>query len=309
MMPSTPTTPNPDNSGMQVNLVGPNEDSRRTLERKIAEEVKKNATSPVESIEIQRMVKLFDINQWRCFSKRRTEVGQELGGSNFNQKFLFLTSPYVDQISVYGIDMARDAIDGTFGHGIYLTQSALNASRYAFNSKTGCSAHQLTKCMTCTRKMIVCKVVLGKSYNSAGKVNHSELPRGYHSVQGLIKGHPSDVFVVYDTYQIIPTFYVEFTTSFKPREGQPHSNGSGRRENIPPQNRQGNASRRGDPARQNNQGIGLGTVVTNLAPLAPLLIDTFLRRGGRGVLPNANFNLQGTIPYVGSEYNLSFSLN
>ncbi|XP_065344840.1 poly [ADP-ribose] polymerase tankyrase-2-like isoform X2 [Cloeon dipterum] len=273
MMPSTPTTPNPDNSGLQVNLVGPNEDSYRTLERKINDEVKKNGTSPVERIEIQRMVKLVDSNHWRCYSQRRNEVGQELGGSNFNQKFLFLTSPYVDQISVYGIDMARDAIDGTFGHGIYLTQSALNASRYAFNSKTGCSAHQHTKCTTCTRKMIVCKVVLGKSYNSTGKVNHSELPRGYHSVQGVIKGHPSDVFVVYDTYQIIPTYYVEFTTFFKQRGGQPDSNGFGRR--------QGNTSRRGDPARQNNQGNGLVTaasqVVTTLAPLAPVLIDTFLQ--------------------------------
>ncbi|XP_059483065.1 uncharacterized protein LOC132201142 [Neocloeon triangulifer] len=200
----------PSRPSITTSPVGTHEDNFKTLIKKTNDEVKKDTNSCVKGIRVQRMNRILNTAHWHNYSNSKSEVASQCSG-RAREMHLFLTSPHMDDIVNGGLDFHRDAKQGNFGNGLYLTESVINASRFSFPSKFGCDSHKNPKCETCVRKMLVCRAVVGKSFSTR---NPTTLPQGFHSVQGMKNGKPAPIYVIFNPNQVIPAFYVEFTTNF-----------------------------------------------------------------------------------------------
>lgn len=61
-----------------------------------------------------------------------------------------------------GFDEEEADDDAMFGGGFYFTDVSSTANQYV-NGADGCSRHEDTSCYKCERKMLLCRVILGKT--------------------------------------------------------------------------------------------------------------------------------------------------
>jgi hypothetical protein len=81
--------------------------------------------------------------------------------------------------------------------GVYFAENSSKSNDYSFGLGKGCPTHNNGKCNQCERTILVCKVALGKIYET--KKVLSGLPQDYHSVH--FTGGVAE-FVVYDDKQV-----------------------------------------------------------------------------------------------------------
>ncbi|CAG0899807.1 unnamed protein product [Darwinula stevensoni] len=134
-----------------------------------------------------------------------------------NEKELFHGSPNADDIVHEGFD-EKQSTDGMYGRGIYFAEDSSKSNKYVFPRDWSCLKHgsikiQRRRCYECKRKMLLCKVMLGKSKNMTKKLRKDDVLAGYDSVTGRAAkdGLNYEEYVVYRGEQAYPEYVITYT--------------------------------------------------------------------------------------------------
>ena len=159
--------------------------------------------SNVKSFVILRIEKVRNEKLMELYELKKRSIERE--GKEPAEKWLFYGSRFVEEISEDGfkIELAKD---GTFGYGLYF---ASNSSKSNFNSLggQGYDAHRNQRCEMCTRKMLLCKVMLGKIYEAIDPMRGIRGMRGFDSISvspGPHLEHPE--WIVYQESQVYSNY-------------------------------------------------------------------------------------------------------
>lgn len=161
---------------------------------------------------IVRIQKIQNRKLWDRYIHRRHEIADDNGGQ-YNEKMLFHGSPFINAIIQKGFDERHAWQGGMFGAGIYFAENSSKSNQYVYGiGGSGCHVHQDKSCYQCHRSLLLCRVVLGKSFLqfSALKISHS--PPGHHSVIGRpsVGGLHFPEYVIYRGEQAYPEYLVTY---------------------------------------------------------------------------------------------------
>lgn len=139
------------------------------------------------------------------------EISRQLGTEyhyHVSEKMLFHGTRSVHFVDgAYNVRLANP--DGMFGRGFYFAKHSSKSNQYVLPA-TGCRAHKDSSCYICHRKMLVCRVALGGTYET--KFSLKQVPRDYNSVTG--KTSPGGLrypeFVVYEEDQVFPEYIIVY---------------------------------------------------------------------------------------------------
>lgn len=74
-----------------------------------------------------------------------------------------------------------------FGAGIYFAEHSSKSNQYVYGiGGSGCHVHQDKSCYICHRSLLLCRVLLGKTFLQYTSLKISHSPPGHHSVSLLI---------------------------------------------------------------------------------------------------------------------------
>ncbi|XP_035701715.1 poly [ADP-ribose] polymerase tankyrase isoform X2 [Folsomia candida] len=170
---------------------------------------------------------------WERYIHRRNEIAEDNGREGSNERMLFHGSPFIPAIVHKGFDERHAYIGGMFGAGIYFAEHSSKSNQYVhgIGGGTGCPAHKDRSCYTCHRQLLLCRVVLGKSFLQFSAMKMAHAPPGHHSVvgrpleTGLGHTKPSaggltyPEYVVYRGEQAYPEYLVSYQI-VKPEAGE-----------------------------------------------------------------------------------------
>ncbi|XP_065340648.1 poly [ADP-ribose] polymerase tankyrase-like [Cloeon dipterum] len=171
--------------------------------------------SDVTSYNLKKVFRINNKYTWPRYKKRRGKIYWEMGRQQLvEEKRLFHGSPKADVIAKQGFDRGYAKQSGMFGAGVYFAEHSSKSNNYAFGNHQPCSTHNNKKCSECVRKILICRVALGRKYETTLRTV-SSLPQGYHSVkanQGVRLQFPE--YVIYDDDQVYPSYLIEYTTNY-----------------------------------------------------------------------------------------------
>ncbi|KAL5021726.1 hypothetical protein ScPMuIL_000881 [Solemya velum] len=162
---------------------------------------------------IIKIQKIRNKKLWEKYCHRKKEVGDENHGHS-NERFLFHGSPFINAIVHKGFDERHAYIGGMFGAGIYFAENSSKSNQYVYGigGGTGCPVHKDRSCYICHRQLLLCRVVLGKSFLQLNAMKIAHAPPGHHSVIGRPSSgglsHPE--YVVYRGEQAFPEYLLTF---------------------------------------------------------------------------------------------------
>ncbi|XP_059470161.1 poly [ADP-ribose] polymerase tankyrase-2-like [Neocloeon triangulifer] len=162
--------------------------------------------------------KVFRINNkytWPRYVKRRAQICRDMGGQRVTERRLFHGSPNAETIANEGFDRGFAKSSGMFGAGVYFAEHSSKSNNYSFGCLQPCPRHSTGNCSSCVRKMLICKVAIGKLYETTFSTT-SSLPKGYHSVRGnagMRLAFPE--YVIYNDDQVYPSYLIEYTANYK----------------------------------------------------------------------------------------------
>merc|ERR1712004_772921 len=131
-----------------------------------------------------------------------------------NEQLLWHGSPAVGSIVKRGFDERHSCTSGMFGAGIYFAENSSKSNQYVYgiNGGTGCYKHRDKSCYICDRKILLCTVILGKSYQQYSSLKVAHAPPGHHSLSGLPSedGLKYAEHVIYRGEQAYPTYLISY---------------------------------------------------------------------------------------------------
>ncbi|XP_065340105.1 poly [ADP-ribose] polymerase tankyrase-like [Cloeon dipterum] len=170
--------------------------------------------SDVTGYNIKKVYRINNKYTWPRYVKRREEIFKDLGRQRVEERRLFHGSPKADVIAKQGFDRGYAQQSGMFGNGVYFAEHSSKSNNYSFGCGQPCPTHSRSKCSECVRMILICKVALGKKYETSLTTVNS-LPRGYHSVKanaGIRLQFPE--YVIYNDDQVYPSYLIEYTTNY-----------------------------------------------------------------------------------------------
>ncbi|XP_059470379.1 poly [ADP-ribose] polymerase tankyrase-2-like [Neocloeon triangulifer] len=169
----------------------------------------------VESFDIESVYRIKNKYSWNRYRERRAQISQDLGGAWVKEMRLFHGSLHAKKIATEGFDRGFAKKSGMFRDGVYLAEHSSKSNHYAFGAFKNCEKHNDLRCEVCIRRILICRVALGKIYETKRTVK--VLPEGYHSVKAI----PNDGFllrpeyIIYHDDQVYPSYLVEYTAKYK----------------------------------------------------------------------------------------------
>ncbi|CAB3380280.1 Hypothetical predicted protein [Cloeon dipterum] len=184
---------------------------------KYVEDKMKNtiAHDEVTGYQIQKVYRLNNKYTWSQYMNRRTTMSEEMGGRHVEEKRLFHGSPKADTIARVGFDRGFAKDTCMFGSGVYFAEHSSKSNNYAFGNHKPCPTHKNKNCSICVRSMLLCKVALGRIYETTQSTVTS-LPADFDSVKanaGPLLLYPE--YIIYKDDQVYPRFLIEYTTNYK----------------------------------------------------------------------------------------------
>lgn len=165
------------------------------------------------SYEIVKIERVISPKVWERYIYRRKEVAEENNNSP-NERMLFHGSPFLHHIIMNGFDERHAYIGGMFGAGIYFAENSSKSNQYVYGiaGGNGCPTHKDKSCYVCARKMILCRVTLGKPVEQFTAIRIAHAPPGHHSVIGRpsVGGLNYPEYVIYRGEQAYPEFLVTY---------------------------------------------------------------------------------------------------
>ncbi|CAB3373272.1 Hypothetical predicted protein [Cloeon dipterum] len=137
------------------------------------------------------------------YLRRLNQIEQECGQPS-EELQVFHGTNTAKEIMIHGFNLANAKFDGWFGKGLSSYSNQFTCGGF-YNE---CWLHSWLKCTACVRSILICTVALGK-WLEVSQPRFKAPPPGYHS----IVSHPSmynSEFVIYNNYQAIPDFIVEY---------------------------------------------------------------------------------------------------
>eukprot|EP00731_Ephydatia_muelleri_P020724 Em0013g451a len=165
------------------------------------------------SYEIVKIERVVNPKVWEKYIYRRKEVSEENNNSP-NERMLFHGSPFLHHIIMNGFDERHAYIGGMFGAGIYFAENSSKSNQYVYGiaGGNGCPTHKDKSCYICARKMLLCRVTLGKPVEQFTAIRIAHAPPGHHSVIGRPSagGLNYPEYVIYRGEQAYPEFLVTY---------------------------------------------------------------------------------------------------
>ncbi|CAL8093333.1 unnamed protein product [Orchesella dallaii] len=165
---------------------------------------------------------------WERYVHRKNEVAEENGREGPNERMLFHGSPFIPAIVHKGFDERHAYIGGMFGAGIYFAEHSSKSNQYVYGigGGTGCPVHKDRSCYQCHRQLLLCRVILGKSFLQFSALKMAHSPPGHHSVVGRPSagGLTYPEYVVYRGEQAYPEYLVTYQI-VKPEIGEDPTSG------------------------------------------------------------------------------------
>ncbi|XP_059476417.1 poly [ADP-ribose] polymerase tankyrase-like [Neocloeon triangulifer] len=169
----------------------------------------------IERFDIKCVYRIKNKYTWERYRERREEISKDLGGAWVKEMRLFHGSPQAMTIATQGFDRGFAKKSGMFGDGVYFAEHSSKSNNYTFGCFKPCDAHDDKECEICIRRILICKVALGKIYETKSTVKN--LPAGYHSVKAIPHGgfllRPE--YIIYNDAQVYPSYLVEYTAKYK----------------------------------------------------------------------------------------------
>lgn len=151
-----------------------------------------------------KIIKVQEIHNERLLKgfKRRRRIMEKFNNGEINEKWLFHGSPSFSKIVDTGFKESL-ARGGNFGAGIYFADDPQKSNCYI----GGCSRHGLGGCTSCYRYLLLCRVLLGKTYKTTtiGTALNS-LP-GYDSISANL---PMNEYIVLKGDQTYARYIIKF---------------------------------------------------------------------------------------------------
>jgi tankyrase len=141
------------------------------------------------------------------YEKKKTEIARANGGRANERLFFHGTKDTMFIDDGFSVKLANPK--GMFGAGLYFAEHSSKSNQYVLPAE-GCSLHKSRSCYFCFRVMLLCKVTMGKMFETKKVMKVNKAPSGYHSVHapaalGFLK-YPE--FIVYDDDQAYPQYCV-----------------------------------------------------------------------------------------------------
>ncbi|XP_059470189.1 poly [ADP-ribose] polymerase tankyrase-2-like [Neocloeon triangulifer] len=177
----------------------------------------------VESYDIKQAYRINNKHTWPLYVKRRAQISQDLGGKRVTEKRIFHGSPNALAIASEGFDRGFAKNSGMFGNGVYFAENSSKSNNYAFGNFKPCQPHNNRRCQICIRRVLICKVAVGRVYNTTDTI--TSLPSGFHSVRAEAKSGflKFPEYIIYNDDQVFPSFLIEYTTNYKQGVPRPFS--------------------------------------------------------------------------------------
>jgi Poly(ADP-ribose) polymerase catalytic domain len=156
------------------------------------------------------------------FELKRASLEREIGSSPEIWE-AFHGSPFAEEIAKEGFKASLSFDYLRFGAGIYMAPNSSKANHYTFctnyEQSLGCHTHDDEACKLCTRRILMCKCIMGKEYTMKKPAN--KIPNGYDSMVANPAGNPELMeflqypeYVIRDTDQVrVPHFFLYFLLS------------------------------------------------------------------------------------------------
>ncbi|KRX95030.1 Tankyrase-1, partial [Trichinella pseudospiralis] len=162
---------------------------------------------------ISKVQKVFNRRLWERYIRRRDDIAEENNGQH-NEKLLFHGSPFVNAIVQKGFDERHAYIGGMFGAGIYFAEHSSKSNQYVYGigGGTGCLPHKDKSCYVCHRQLLLCRVILGKSFGHTTAMKLAHAPPGHHSIIGKPSGYGLTYpeYVIYRGEQAYPEYLITY---------------------------------------------------------------------------------------------------
>ncbi|CAB3360145.1 Hypothetical predicted protein [Cloeon dipterum] len=169
------------------------------------------------SYKIQKIYKVKNSTLWMKYTSRRQQIALEYPkGEKVPEMHLFHGTRCTDADTIveHGFNIEKSDPQGMFGKGIYFANLSSKCNQYTFEGyKAACKDHRNEHCTQCIRKMLLCKVAVGKMYEAQAPMNgNMEAPKGYHSIVANPKPHflVNPEYVIYNNSQAYPSFLIEY---------------------------------------------------------------------------------------------------
>lgn len=193
-----------------------------------------NTTNPHQAIfktfDILKIERVLNTRLWEKYMRRKQEVIDDILNFNklndislseevtetqlVNEELLWHGSPAINSIIRKGFDERHASVGGMFGAGIYFAENSSKSNNYIYgiNGGNGCSLHSDKSCYVCSRKILLCQVLLGKQLSNTSSVKHAHAPPGHHSLLGKPSkdGLMFAEHVIYRGEQAYPTFLITY---------------------------------------------------------------------------------------------------
>ncbi|XP_059470151.1 poly [ADP-ribose] polymerase tankyrase-2-like [Neocloeon triangulifer] len=198
--------------GIELEELSPERDGYQFAKEKVQSTINHDE---VESFDIESVYRIKNKYTWNRYRERREKMSQELGGAWVKEMRLFHGSPHAKTIANEGFDRGFAKKSGMFGDGVYFAEHSSKSNNYAFGAFKKCEKHDELHCEICIRRILICKVALGRMYETNRTVKY--LPEGYHSVKAI----PDTGFllrpeyIIYNDDQVYPSYLVEYTAKYK----------------------------------------------------------------------------------------------
>jgi tankyrase len=176
-----------------------------------------------------KIQKIYNRRLWERYIRRRDEVADE-NDSQHNEKFLFHGSSFLNAIVQKGFDERHAYIGGMFGAGIYFAEHSSKSNQYVYGigGGTGCPPHKDKSCYVCHRQLLLCRVVLGKSFLQFVPMKMAHAPPGHHSIVGRPTkgGLVFPEYVIYRGEQAYPEYLITYQIVQPESPSHEHGDGS-----------------------------------------------------------------------------------
>ncbi|CAG0899731.1 unnamed protein product [Darwinula stevensoni] len=213
----TPSGPHGNHKGTELIPLSQNDKDFKKVEKMMQATIQNHGYGfQFENYKIVKIEKIENGVLWKKYDEKKKELSERNSGL-FNEKELFHGSPNVVDIAHVGFD-ERHSVDGMFGRGIYFAEDSSKSNKYVFPRGWSCQKHNSKKiqrrcCYECERKMLLCKVILGKSKNMIKKLRKDEALAGYDSITGRAAkdGLNYEEYVVQRGEQAYPEYLITYT--------------------------------------------------------------------------------------------------
>jgi tankyrase len=167
-----------------------------------------------DSYDIHRIERIVNTKVWERYKYRRKEVADSNNNCS-NELMLFHGSPFISYIIHNGFDERHAYIGGMFGAGIYFAEHSSKSNQYVYGigGGNGCPQHKDRSCYSCPRKLLLCRVTLGKPVEQYTAIRIAHAPPGHHSVIGRPSagGLNYPEYVIYRGEQAYPEYLITFS--------------------------------------------------------------------------------------------------